>query len=433
MTSDSPAGGHNSGIRNLWQETAKEQVSYAPLDGEVSADLVVIGGGYTGCSAALHAARRGASVRLIEAETIGHGGSGRNVGLVNAGLWTPPEDVAEIMGKAAGDKLNTLLAGAPDLVFSLIEQHGIECEAIRAGTLHCAHSHAGFRDLQDRCRQQKERNAPVTLLDAKQTAERTGSAAFYGSLHDGRAGTIQPISYCKGLARAASEASAVLHEHSRAVSVEPDGDEWAVATPSGHIRAASLIMATNAYHFNVAGLPAPQATPVAFFQMATRPLGDNLRRSVLPGGEGCWDTAQVMSSFRMDEAGRLIVGAVGALDHRGSRFHRSWAARKLVSLFPHLKGEAFEQAWFGCIAMTSDHLPKILRLGNSGYAVFGYSGRGIGPGTLFGKSVAAACLENNPDLLPVPVIERHREVLPAMRARFYETGATLAHLLAARD
>lgn len=419
-------------MRNLWQETAKEQISTAPLEGEMRADLVIIGGGYTGCSAALHAAGQGVSVRLVEAETIGHGGSGRNVGLVNAGLWTPPEKVAATMGKTAGDKLNTLLAGAPDLVFALIEQHGIACEARRNGTLHCAHSHAGFRDLQDRCRQQKDWNAPVTLLNAKETEERTGSAAFYGSLHDARAGTIQPLAYCHGLARAASEAGAILHERSPAVSIEVDGDGWAVATPSGRIRAALLILATNAYHLDVGGLPAPQTTPVAFFQMATRPLSDNLRRSILPGGEGCWDTAQIMSSFRMDAAGRLIIGAVGSLDHAGDTFHRGWAARKLALLFPHLKGEPFEQAWFGRIAMTSDKLPKILRLGDNGYAIFGYSGRGIGPGTLFGKAAAAACLENNPDLMPVPVIDMHHETLPAMRARYYETGAILAHMLAAR-
>ena len=433
MTSDPSGGAQNGGMRNLWQETAEEQARYAPLEGDVATDLVIIGGGFTGCSAALHAAGEGAAVRLIEAETIGYGGSGRNVGLVNAGLWMPPEEVVATIGKAAGDRLNTLLAGAPDLVFSLIGQHGIACKAKRAGTLHCAHSPAGFRNLQDRYRQQKALNAPVSLLDAEKTAERTGSPAFYGSLHDARAGTIQPLDYCRGLARASVEAGAFLNEHSPAISVESEGDGWTVATPSGTIRAASLIMATNAYHLNTAGLPEPQNVPVAFFQMATQPLGDNLRRSILPGGEGCWDTARVMSSFRMDEAGRLIIGAIGALDHAGGGFHRDWAARKLASLFPHLKGEAFEQAWFGRIAMTSDHLPKILRLGERGYAIFGYSGRGIGPGTLFGKSAAAACLDNNPDLLPVPAIEAHKEFMPDMRARFYEAAATLMHGLAARS
>ncbi|MFP6681506.1 MAG: FAD-dependent oxidoreductase, partial [Gammaproteobacteria bacterium] len=131
-----------------------------PLHDYASADLVVIGGGFTGCSAALHAAEQGAEVRLLEAETIGHGGSGRNVGLVNAGLWTPPDEDEQILGRDAGVRLNAALAEAPDLVFSLIERHAIECEAIRCGTLHCAHSAAGFRELKNRLHQQRERSAP---------------------------------------------------------------------------------------------------------------------------------------------------------------------------------------------------------------------------------------------------------------------------------
>jgi glycine/D-amino acid oxidase-like deaminating enzyme len=191
-------------------------------------------------------------------------------------------------------------------------------------------------------------------------------------------------------------------------------------------------MATNAYHLAATGPPKPETVPIGYFQMATRPLTDNLRRTILPGGEGCWDTAQVMSSFRTDDAGRLIIGAIGSLDHGAGSVHRGWAARKLAALFPHLEGETFEQAWFGRIAMTSDKLPRILRLGASGYAIFGYSGRGIAPGTLFGKSAAAAILERDPDLLPVAAIEMHKEFMPAMRAHLYETGATLTHALAAR-
>jgi glycine/D-amino acid oxidase-like deaminating enzyme len=272
----------------------------------------------------------------------------------------------------------------------------------------------------------------VSLLNAEETAERTGSTTFHGALHDARAGTIQPLSYCRGLARAAAEAGAILHEGSPACEIRRETDGWTIETRQGRIRAAALIVATNAYHRQTDNLPAPQSVPVGYFQMATRPLTDNLRRTILPGGEGCWDTAQVMSSFRTDDASRLIIGAIGSLDHAAGGLHRGWAARKLAALFPHLEGETFEQAWFGRIAMTSDKLPRILRLGASGYAIFGYSGRGIAPGTLFGKSAAAALLERDPDLLPVAAIEMHKEFMPAMRAHLYETGATLTHALAAR-
>lgn len=130
---------------NLWRASAAVDVAAKPLAQDLRVDLAIVGGGYTGNSAALEAARRGASVALLEGETFGHGGSGRNVGLVNAGLWLPPEDVIKAMGEAPGRKLMDLLAAAPALVWSLIEREGIDCEATPHGTLHLAHSASGPR------------------------------------------------------------------------------------------------------------------------------------------------------------------------------------------------------------------------------------------------------------------------------------------------
>ncbi|MCP4486717.1 MAG: FAD-binding oxidoreductase [Gammaproteobacteria bacterium] len=152
--------------KSLWQASSKETINTDPLDENITTDLVIIGGGYTGCSAALHAAKSGMDVQLLEADTIGFGGSGRNVGLVNAGLWLPPLEVENIMGEKSGTKLNTLLAKAPDLVFSLIERYQIQCDSVRSGTLHCAHSRKGFVDLQSRYKQLTDRGAPVSLLGA---------------------------------------------------------------------------------------------------------------------------------------------------------------------------------------------------------------------------------------------------------------------------
>ena len=414
---------------SLWRATAQEHVETSPLAGDETADLVVIGGGYTGCSAALHAALKGMSVRLLEAETIGHGGSGRNVGLVNAGLWTPPEGIAEILGEEAGARLSTVLASAPDLVFSLIDRHAIECESIRSGTLHCAHSPAGLNDLRERYRQLSAQGAPVKLLSAQETAQRTGSDQFHGALHDARAGTIQPLAYCRGLARAAQTAGAHLHEQSRVASVSSDGNSWRVETKQGVVTAKHLLLATNAYFDGLKGIAPPQSIPLCFFQMATAPLGHNVRHKILQGGEGGWDTAAVMSSFRKDRAGRVIIGAMGSLDAFGGVLHRGWARRKLRALFPEAGDQPFEHAWFGKIAMTGDHLPKILRIGPNGYAVFGYSGRGIGPGTVFGRAVAEAFTGAGEDAFPVEARDAHTERFTGLKRRFYALGATLAHAI----
>jgi len=296
---------------NLWQVTSREQFSSAPLNRNRTVDLAVIGAGFTGCSAALEAARNGASVCVLDAQVVGHGGSGRNVGLVNAGLWLPPDSVLAQMQPAAGMHLIEALAAAPARVFDLIAREGIDCEATRSGTLHLAHSKAGLRDLQDRHRQGAARGAPVSILDAAETARRTGSTAFRGALLDMRAGTIQPLAYVRGLARAATTAGAVVHENSPVTGLSREGGTW-VLTAKGHtVRSKRLLIATNAYHLGIGPVFQPQFVGVSYCQYATDPLPDALRQGILPGGEGCWDTALVMSSVRMDRAGRFVIGGIG--------------------------------------------------------------------------------------------------------------------------
>lgn len=416
---------------NLWHKTCGEQVSTPPLDGEATVDMVVIGGGFTGVSAALHAARAGASVCLLEAQDIGHGGSGRNVGLANAGLWLPPDDIRAHLGQPAGDRLIELLAGAPAYVYDLIARNDIACEPVRKGTLHCAHSAAGLADLRNRHAQLTAAGAPVELLSAAQTAQRTGSGAFQGALFDPRAGTIQPLGYVRGLARAARAEGARLHGRSPVVGLQHEGGAWRVRTQGGTVRARMLIQATNAYHQGLEGT-APAYVPVHYFQFATAPLSEALRAQILPGGEGCWDTALVMSSFRMDAAGRMIIGAMGDLGHVASGIHRAWARRKLAQFFPALADQPLQMGWHGRIAMTSDHIPKITRLGPNALAAHGYSGRGIGPGTMFGKGMAEALVSGDESKLPIAAVEGHAERMTALQQAWFETGATLMHLVKAR-
>lgn len=416
---------------NLWQLSPEDRQSNAPLEGDVSTDVVIIGGGYTGLSAALHIAQKGRSVCVLEAKTVGHGGSGRNVGYVNAGLWMPPDEVEKHLGGETGAKLNALLAEGPDLVFGLIGEHQIRCDAVRQATLHCAASERGVRDLKNRYDQQIARGAPVRLLNKSETEKRTGSGALFGALLDPRAGTIQPLAYAQGLARAASGAGARIYENTTAASVCREGSDWVVTTAKGRVRAEKLIQATNAY--GTSGIPMNDVVPVYFFQMATKPLSETERSKVLPGLEGCWDTAMVMSSFRLDADGRLLIGGVGNLEGPGRRIHRSWARRKLAALFPQLAGLEFDYEWCGRIGMTSDHLPKVVGLGPSAVSIFGYSGRGISPGTVFGKCAAEwATNGNEAAAFPVPIEQPGTSSFSRLKAMYFETGAILTHFVSAR-
>ncbi|WP_136636048.1 NAD(P)/FAD-dependent oxidoreductase [Pseudooceanicola onchidii] len=407
---------------NLWTRTAPDLDRGADAPSRDRYDLLAIGGGFTGLSAALHAARAGASVLVVEARQIGFGGSGRNVGLVNAGLWLPPGAVADRLGADRAARLTGALADGPALVFDLIETLQIPCDAVRQGTLHCAHSAAGMQALADRHRQLIASGAPVTLLEAGAARARVGSDAVHGALFDPRAGTIQPLAYARGLARAARSAGAEIVEGLRAEDVAHTGTNWRIRVEDRVIEGAALIEATNGY----TTMPYRFA-PLSFFQMATDPLPADLAATILPGGEGCWDTALVMTSFRRDAEGRMIVGAIGSLDHALSGLHRLWAQRKMARLFPQLTGVPLRHGWCGTIANTADHLPRILRLGPNGYAAFGYSGRGIGTGTVFGKALADCVLGGGESRLPLDPVDNHRDPATRLRGLWYEAGALAAH------
>lgn len=341
-----------------------------------------------------------------------------------------PEEVEHALGRDSGQLLNQRLAGAPDLVFDLIARYGIECETIRKGTLHCAHSLRGLTELHSRYQQQVARRAPVQFLNAAETGRVIGSDAFYGALFDPRAGTIQPLAYVRGLARASMAAGATLYEHSPASSFRHESGVWKVSTPRGTITAQTLIQATDSYECR--SMHPVVLTPVHYFQCATRPLSAELRAKILPGREGCWDTARVMSSFRLDDAGRMIIGAVGNLQGASAGAHLHWAARKLARLFSELAGQTFEYSWSGRIGMTSDHLPKVVELGPRGIAIYGYSGRGIGPGSAFGKAAAAWACGETDAAFPVPITPPRVEPFTSVKKYYYELGSTFTHLFGAR-
>lgn len=419
---------------NLWESNCGEAIDAPALDRDLDIDLAVIGGGFTGASAALEAAGSGASVALFEARDFGHGGSGRNVGLVNAGLWLPPDGIIARLGEAAGGRLISILSDAPARVFSLIETHAIACDAVRAGTLHCAHAPGAVAELEDRCQQGQRHGVPLALLDADEVRRRTGATGLHGALLDPRAGTVQPLAYCRGLARAAAGTGARLFSRTPVGGpIARTRDRWVLRAGGHEVRAKALLMATNAYHESLAGGPfTPQFVPVTYSQFATDPLADAVLPAILRGGEGCWDTAPVMSSFRLDRAGRLLLGGIGSLHAPGAAIHEAWASRKLRALFPQLAGTRFRHVWSGRIAMTRDHIPKIVAFGPDAFACFGYSGRGIGPGTVFGAAVARALIAADYTTLPVAPLTHYVERFTKARASYYELGATLVHAIRPR-
>ena len=226
---------------SLWDASAEEADIGAPLDGDVTADLAIVGGGFTGLSAALHAALKGLDCHVLEARHVGYGGSGRNVGLVNAGAWAPPQDLRRQLGDTYGPRYVERLGEAPEYVFSLIEKYQIRCELTRTGTIHAAHAPKGYDDLARRADEWLRLGAPVDLLDREEAARMIGSDAFFGGLLDHRAGTINPMGYVRGLARAALSAGARLSTETPVKAIARDGDKWRLTTARGIVTANAVV------------------------------------------------------------------------------------------------------------------------------------------------------------------------------------------------
>lgn len=423
------ASPHNlDGQRSLWAATAPQLPPLGLLAEELSADVVVIGGGFTGVSTALHLSQQGVDTVLLEAQEIGYGASGRNVGLVNAGLWLKPHTVLERLGQDFGRRLIALLSGAPQVVFDLVAKYAIQCEAQRDGTLHCAPNRLGAADLRQRAAQWHELSAPVRLLDREETRSRTGSPLYRCALLDPRAGTIQPLAYVRGLAGAALSAGARLFRQSRVTGWRQLGADWQVETERGRVRAPWIVVATGAYTVGLQPTLRAQQIHLPYFNFATDPLPADLRASVLPGGQGVWDTLVVLRSFRLDREGRLVVGSVGSLAGRQRQVHQAWAQRLVRKAFPMLGGVEFPYAWDGMIDMTADQVPHLHKLAPQVIAVGGYNGRGIGPGTIFGRELAryvAGTLSEKD--LPLPFSEPRAVPARGVREWLYQLGSLLVH------
>ncbi len=416
----------------LWAATLPSRPYLDLLKGSKTTDVAIVGGGYTGLSAALHLAGAGKECVLLEAAEIGYGGAGRNVGLVNAGLWLMPDELVSIAGKVYGEKLLDVLGKSPDLVFGLIKKHGIRCEAIRTGTLHCADSGKGYKALVQREEQWLKRGAPVRLLGKEETVEKTGSQSFRGALLDKRAGTIQPLAYACGLAQAGINAGARLYEHSPVTGIDETKEGWILRTPAGNLTAKSVIIAVHAYPSHGFKSNYKEMIRMNFFQFATAPLPGKVLKTILPERQGAWDTNLILSSYRLDAAGRLIVGSVGTVDGFAYGIHENWVKRTIAKTFPQIGDVDLEYGWHGRFAMNSDHVPRFHLLDKNMAVITSYNGRGIGPGSVFGKLLAEYIITGSIDNMPLPVTQPASILTRHFWKLFYETGARLYHFVQRR-
>jgi len=388
---------------SLWAATAPPPPATPPLDASADSDVCIIGGGYAGLSTALHLAERGVKAVVIEAREPGWGASGRNGGQVIPGIKYDPDDLERKFPDTA-EHLIPFLGGTADTVFDLIRRHQLDVPHARSGWIQGAHTPASVDTVRSRAEQWARRGANAEFLDRTSTERLLGTAQYDAGWIDRRGGAIQPLAYARELARAAITAGAAVHGDTRATRLSRNSGRWTVSTDRGAtVTADRVVLCTNGYTGDL--VPKLRETVIApnSFQIATAPLSDNLRRSILPEGQVTSDTRKLLLYFRLDHTGRFIMGGRGPF--REPKGPEDWAhlERVLVKMFPQLGGTPIEYRWCGRVALTRDFLPH-LHEPEPGLTIdIGCMGRGVGLQTAMGMKIAEYVATGDPGALPFPV------------------------------
>ncbi|NRB04874.1 MAG: FAD-binding oxidoreductase [Rhodobacteraceae bacterium] len=375
---------------NSWYAATAEFLAPLPaLQEDITADVVIIGAGFTGLSAALHLAEAGRSVIVLEAQRVGFGASGRNGGQLGSGQRVEQPDLEARHGMADARKLWDLGEEAKALVRDLIQRHDMPNVHLKPGVAFTASTHSDVKDLHHYAdHMQRHYDYPLDVLTAEAAHHLCPSPDYKGAIVDWQAGHLHPLNFVLGLARAALKAGVQIFEQSRVTSLETA--PYAKATTEmGRVTADHLILACNGYLGNLAPQVAARVMPINNFIAATEPLGDRAN-TVLTQDIAVADSRFVVNYFRLSHDNRLLFGGG---ETYGYRFPSDIAAlvRKPMSvIFPHLKDVQIDYAWGGTLAITMARLPYVTRLGSRALSASGYSGHGVGTATHAGMLMAKA-------------------------------------------
>jgi gamma-glutamylputrescine oxidase len=370
--------------QGYYATSAPEHAFAAPLHGDARADICVIGGGFTGLSAALHAAQAGARVVLLEQTSLGYGASGRNGGQIHPGHRKTQAELESWLGEQHARDLWHLSEEARALVFALA---ATGCD-LKRGLVIAAHNARPARDLAEDAEHLSARYGydELTMLDAPESAVALGTTLYGATRRDQGGGHLHPLKFVQALAQQATGAGAVLHDRSGARAI--DGNT--VHHDRGRVTADRIILATDAFSATLAPRLAPFIAHVESFIVATAPL-DALAQSVLPSDAAVADTRHVLDYYRKSADGRLLFAGREAY-WNVPRDIAALVRPRMLRVFPQLRDVAITHAWAGTVGITRTRMPHFGRLSERILFGHGYSGHGVALSVLGGKALAQAAL-----------------------------------------
>ena len=376
--------------QSYYVATSVPLAPFPAASGEITCDVCVVGGGFTGLSAALHLAERGYDVVLLEAQRVGFGASGRNGGQVGTGQRVEMDDVAKMVGAGPAKILWELSLESVQLVRDLIGTHNMNVPF-----------HPGIVEAAHRARYVPEYHAyadylaetydytQVRKLDRAEMRATVGSPAYHGGTLDMGGGHIHPLKYALGLAGAAQAAGVRLFENSKVTGVKR-GTPAVVTTDQGQITADFVVLGCNGYLGNLEGEVAAKVMPINNFIVATEPLKREIAEGLIRGNHAVADSKFVINYFRLSDDLRLLFGGGESYGYRFPKDIAATVRKPMLEIYPQLKDTRIDYAWGGTLGITMNRMPHFARLSGNVLSASGYSGHGVAMATLGGKLAAEA-------------------------------------------
>jgi gamma-glutamylputrescine oxidase len=379
--------------RSWYEDTAGPRPEYLALDGDRTCDVVIVGGGFTGLSAAAHLAKAGSNVVLIETHRFGDGASGRNGGQLGTGQRAWAEELEAEYGFSRAKALFDLAEEAKAHLLEFADANKIEIDYM-PGQMSLAHRQRYVDEYKAHAEIMANRFGypHITFMDAKETAERLGSTRYFGGTRDTGTGHIHPLKLVIGTANVAAQAGAQLYEQTPATGIASLGGKVKVTTPKGTISAEKCLIGVNAHGGTLEPVSATHIMPIGSFIGATVPLGADTR--VLPGGESVDDSRFVVRYFRKSADGRLLFGGreiYAVNDPKDIHIH---IRRQIAELYPDLRDVEISHGWGGYVGITMPRKPFVREVMPNVISVGGYSGHGVMLSNFFGKLYAETVAGN---------------------------------------
>jgi len=374
---------------SYYAATANDQSRHGRLEGEQAADVCVIGGGYTGLSAALHLAERGYDVALLESERIGWGASGRNGGQICTAYNKSMKQVEALVDKEGAKTMWDIEVQSKDLIRERVQRHAIDCD-LTWGYLHTMSKpgHTSWaRETRDEWAEYGYTDTKV--LSKAELEERLGTDVYHGALWEGNAGHLHPLNYALGLARAAGDAGVRLFERSPVTDIA-QGASAKVSSAAGSVTAKYVVLAGNAYLGRLVPSLFHRVMPVGSFIVASEPLAEERARSLIRDNDAVTNSLFIVDYFRLSADHRLLFGGRANYSGYEPKNLFPYMRPRMLKVFPQLADVGLEYCWGGNIAITLNRFPHVGSIGGNMFYAHGYSGHGLALSGMCGKVIAEA-------------------------------------------